>query len=147
MGLVENYGIAYEILRKNPIIILPYFILNTIFITLAFLLIGFILNPKVLASISSFSLANPAASIIALIGGLVVFIALVVLLLLISIIVGLLFVGIYISCAEQGYNDKKVSLSVAFDVAKKNMLRLFLGDLGIFLIAIVIGVLFALGIF
>ena len=112
---------SFDILRANPKIILPYLIFTAVIGILA------VYASLLLVGSASSTGVNTASSFLSLaLGTLGRLVPLIVLIAALAILVIPLIIGAYISIADQGYQKKKVSLRIAFGVAKRNYLNMLL---------------------
>ncbi|MFI5412756.1 MAG: hypothetical protein ACHQX1_02600 [Candidatus Micrarchaeales archaeon] len=141
MGITEIFGKTFDIVKNNPKIILPYLVFTMI--------IGVFVIYSVFSSIGTIYSspmipggAHTTPSLNSIIQVYETLVPVLVLIIGLSVFIAPLLLGAYIDIADQGYNRTKVSMSRAFDVAKKNYVHMFLTGLLLFIIWTVFGATF-----
>lgn len=133
MGISSVLGKSFGILKANPKIILPYFVLTAV--------IGII---SVYLSLSLASAAtgygvNTVSSFFSLALGTLVKLVLLLILIIVLVVFAIpLLISMYIDIADQGHKKKTVSLERAFGVAKSNYLNTLLLSILITIIWIIV---------
>ncbi|MDE1850792.1 MAG: hypothetical protein KGH54_03300 [Candidatus Micrarchaeota archaeon] len=145
MGTIGIFGKTLDILKSNPIGILPYLIVTAFFGGIVLYTVFSGLSAVYGINVFGPSAPHNLAGVSSLVPFYMSLVPVIAALLLVSLFINPLLLGIYLSMADQGYNKKRVSLGGAFDVAKRNYSKLF--AVGVAIAAIwlaVIGVLAAI---
>lgn len=136
---LDLLGNAYDILKNNPKIIVPYLIISVFTAILQNLIPNSGFGSGALGLGVAFSVVA-----IVIFGYLIVF------------VLQIFLTGFYVSIADQGYKKETISFDKAFAVAKQNFVRILLTYLLLFVIAVIVAIvliaiflapLFALGLF
>ena len=126
MGIGAVFTKTFDVLKKNPKIILPY-LLFTAIIGVAAVYFSLSLVNSYSTGLGSASPGYASAALDVLAG----LVPLILVIMLVSVFVAPFLCGMYIDMADQGYRGGKVLLKKAYGTAKANYLNMLLAGLAV----------------
>jgi hypothetical protein len=147
-SVFDVVGQTFDIIKENPIVVLPYlaFIVAIIILVIIFIIaiISQVASSSLLHSfITSMGTTPPSLSTMTTIAQRIISILPAVILLLIIIgLISIFLAGMYVSLAKQFYTKQKISLENAFNEAKSRYLSLLGATIGAGLMFLVLIAIF-----
>lgn len=155
MSVFDVVGQSFDVIKKNPIVILPYLVYVAVVIILALIFVGYAfssIHPVLSTLRQSMTGANfttaraafhvaltslPRSIIPSIIIGLIVFV-------IIVLLIAVFLSGIYVSIGSDFIKNKKISLSAAYETVKARYVDLICAVILACLICLALTVIFVL---